>query len=190
MIKLDAVVITGDLSEDGAIHDYRTLKIFLDQSLGDLPLIVTLGNHNNKKAFRIGWGVDDEGENGMEDPYNSMLHVGDLTILSIDNSISGFPDGAIVSAQFHWLQNALIELAGRKVVLIMHHHLLNSQADILAASFQSDFSDLIKHNVILGILCGHTHYTFSGDFAGVHYTTAPSISFRATRVHQEFLQFE
>jgi 3',5'-cyclic-AMP phosphodiesterase len=186
---LDAVVISGDLCEAGSPEDYRALKKFLDKWIGNLPLIVTLGNHDNKNAFRAGWDIN---KGGIRDdsPYNSMLDVNGVKILSFDNAIVGFPDGAVTTEQYHWLRDALDNVSGHQVVLILHHHLKSNQADIPAAFWRADFSDLIKQSGIMGILCGHTHYSYMGNFYGVPYTTAPSMSFRAKKVSENILQFE
>lgn len=51
---LDLVIISGDLTEDGEIDDYRYLKDWLKKALGDTEIIVTLGNHDIKEHFHVG----------------------------------------------------------------------------------------------------------------------------------------
>lgn len=188
--KLDAVAISGDLTEAGMQQDYRDLKVFLEKALGDIPLIVTLGNHDNKLAFREGWGLTTGDVSDPDAPYNAVLDVDDVRILSLDNAISGYADGIIIPEQFLWLKNALSDAVGRKVVLVLHHPLLANQADIPSASWEPDFYELIKNSGILGILCGHTHHSYFGSFADVPNTTAPSMSFRAKRGPGTYLEFE
>ena len=188
---LDSVAITGDLCEAGSARDYRILKSFLHKYIcKDLPLIVTLGNHDDKAAFHEGWDLPMVDSDNKNSPYNSFLDVTGIRIISIDNAILGYPDGAIIPEQFLWLQRVLQQDANRKVVLILHHHLLNTQADIPSASWDPVFPELLKKHGILGILCGHTHFPYHGDFMGIPYTTAPSMSFQARQVQGKYLRFE
>ena len=55
--KLDGVVITGDLTEEGSEQDYKELKTFLAKELEGLPVIITLGNHDVKSAFLYRMGI-------------------------------------------------------------------------------------------------------------------------------------
>ena len=48
---LDLVIISGDLTEDGEIDDYRYLKTWLENALGETTILVTLGNHDIKEHF-------------------------------------------------------------------------------------------------------------------------------------------
>jgi 3',5'-cyclic-AMP phosphodiesterase len=65
---IDLVVISGDLTEDGDVEDYRYLKEQLHRLLGDVEIIVTLGNHDIKSNFHIGWC----GTAASESPYNQV----------------------------------------------------------------------------------------------------------------------
>lgn len=53
--QLDGVLISGDLTENGTADDYRNLRRELERRFPGIPLLVTLGNHDEKSAFREGW---------------------------------------------------------------------------------------------------------------------------------------
>ncbi|SMP52259.1 metallophosphoesterase family protein [Anoxynatronum buryatiense] len=174
---LDGVVISGDLTETGDASDYRQLKTALASLLQGLPLIVTLGNHDHKPAFRQGWGLLDAGRPGADAPYHDVLDLKDFRILSLDNAAPGAPHGHISECQVYWLEQQLRHAGHRRLLLVCHHHLLPEQASIPPASFGKTFESLVENSRIEGILCGHTHHQFQGTFAGKPYTTAPSLSF-------------
>ena len=178
-ISLDAVVITGDLTEAGAERDYSTLKVYLTNKLGDIPICVTLGNHDNKEAFRKGWEQDDGADNTM--PYNTTMAFEGGIVFSLDNALPGFPNGAISPDQILWLKDQLSKGIGRKKILIFHHHLLANQSDMPPAQWDSDLYDLVLNSDLDGILCGHSHHQYLGSFAGKPYTTAPSMCFRGKK---------
>ncbi|MCC8065885.1 MAG: metallophosphoesterase [Clostridiales bacterium] len=52
---IDLLLISGDLCDDGDAEDYRQLRTHLEARLGGIPMLVTLGNHDRKDAFRAGW---------------------------------------------------------------------------------------------------------------------------------------
>lgn len=181
--QLDGVVISGDLTEGGGVEDYRQLKDTLRSLLQGLPLLVTLGNHDNKAAFRQGWDfhppLPTSGRNGSDGhiPCNSLMDLLDFRILSLDNAVPEFPNGHISNAQIDWLDQQL-QLAGhRRLLLVCHHHLLSTQATLPPASFDGAFQTLVEHSRIEAIVCGHTHHPYQGTFAGKPYVTAPSLSF-------------
>lgn len=71
--SLGFIIITGDLVEGGKSEDYKVLKENLDSLFGDIPYIVTLGNHDNKRAFYKGWLNEDEGRVRFEEETRCNL---------------------------------------------------------------------------------------------------------------------
>jgi len=176
---IDGVVISGDLTENGSAQDYRHLKSFLDRNLNSKPVFLTLGNHDNKHAFRTGWGLNPEKE-AMSDPYNQVHVLKDHLIICLDNALAGYPNGLFSTEQLDWLDGVITEYPHQKKILVFHHSLLTIQAEIPPAQWDSRFYNLIAEHKFVGLLCGHTHHQYFGDFANVPYTTAPSMSFRGT----------
>ena len=95
--KIDFVIITGDLVESGTYEDYVILKSELEKLLGNTPYILTLGNHDNKEAFYKGWFNKE-----CNDPYNTVNEIGELRIISFDNSQYKNSDGFISEEQYEW----------------------------------------------------------------------------------------
>ena len=106
------------------MEDYRYLKEQLHRLLGDVEIIVTLGNHDIKSNFHIGWC----GTAASESPYNQVKCYSDMAIVAFDNSRYGASDGVVDEQQFHWLQQTLAELKNLPIVLVTHHHLLAHQS--------------------------------------------------------------
>ena len=81
---LDGVLISGDLCDGGSSADYEALRIGLETRFSEIPLIITLGNHDDSTAFREGW----LGEAPDSAPWHSITRIGDLSIIAFDNSDS------------------------------------------------------------------------------------------------------
>lgn len=183
---IDLVVISGDLTEDGDVEDYRYLKEQLRRLLGDVEMIVTLGNHDIKSNFHIGWC----GTAASESPYNQVKCYSDMAIVAFDNSRYGASDGVVDEQQFHWLQQTLAELKNLPIVLVTHHHLLAHQSTTPVWPGTDRLLDLLSSYNIRCILNGHTHHSFTGEIQGIPYYTVASMSFVGEDEGQGIVRFE
>ncbi|MGL4345085.1 MAG: metallophosphoesterase family protein [Cellulosilyticaceae bacterium] len=183
---LDAVLITGDLVECGDALDYRQLKAELEVLFGEIPLVVTLGNHDIKQAFYEGWLELAEQNN----PYHTITTIKDVTIIGLDNSDEVEQTGVLTKAHCEWLEKALKQSEGSKVILMFHHHLIPEQATIPAVGYYEDFYQMIQRSNVMGILCGHTHHAYQGTFADKPYFTADNLSFSGEDEGNGIVRFE
>lgn len=171
--KLDFIIITGDLVEGGNSEDYRELKKNLDKIFEGIPYIVTLGNHDNKAEFYKGWFNEDLGNK----PYNTTMNIGDIKVISFDNSEYHNPNGFIDSKRCKWLREELKKDNDKNVILMLHHHLLKEQFNLPPASYDNEFEELVKNSSIISVFSGHTHHPYKGEFMGKPYFTSGSLSF-------------
>lgn len=183
---LDFIIITGDLVESGNSEDYRILKEKLDSLFDGIPYIVTLGNHDNKKEFYKGWLNKDLNN----DPYNTTLEIGNIKILSFDNSEYHNNNGIITIDRCNWLRDELKKDKEKDIILMIHHHLLIDQFNLPPVSFDKEFEDIINKSSIVGIFSGHTHHPYKGMFAGKPYFTAGSLSFVGYDENDGVVRFE
>lgn len=184
--KLDFVIITGDLVEEGTSDDYKVLKENLDTIFKGIPYIVTLGNHDNKEEFYKGW-LNEE----LKDiPYNTTMKIGDIKIISFDNSEFHNNNGIIDSNRCSWLRNELEKDKDKKVILMLHHHLLEEQFNLPQVSFDNEFKEIIKNSSIIAIFSGHTHHPYKSKFMDIPYFTSGSLSFIGYNENNGEVRFE
>ncbi|MGL5675887.1 MAG: metallophosphoesterase family protein [Cellulosilyticaceae bacterium] len=183
---VDAVLITGDLTEYGTAEDYKALRQALEGLFGHIPLVVTLGNHDDREAFYEGW-LEQQG-NAM--PYHTVTILGNTTIIGLDISDKIDQNGVLGEAHCRWLEEALAEAKGTDILLMMHHHLLPTQATIPPVAYKDTFESIIEQSDIKAILCGHTHHTYTGTFAGKPYYTAANLSFSGVDEGEGVVRFE
>ncbi len=176
--KMDFVVITGDVAHEGDEEDYRFIRELLDeyqQKLG-VPILVTLGNHDNRQAFYKGYlGIE------SDEPYKKSADIGGLRVIVLDSKV-GVHDvgGTIGEAQLAWLREELKTPAERGTVIAFHHppdhtvlpmdeHCLTNGVELLSA---------IEGTDVIGILTGHTHFSNQGVYGGgILNSTAGSTAF-------------
>ncbi|WP_321388147.1 metallophosphoesterase [uncultured Enterococcus sp.] len=183
---VDLVIISGDLTEDGEIEDYRFLKKWLQSVLGDIEIVVTLGNHDIKENFRVGWCE----EAASDLPYNHVSVYPEFTIVSFDNSAYGQENGVVSEEQFQWLGETLEALHDKPVMLVTHHHLLTQQSSMPKWPGTERFLKLIDSSNVLCILNGHTHHSYLGTINGVPYFTVASMSFAGDDLGEGIVRFE
>lgn len=172
-MALDLVIISGDLTEDGSVEDYRYLKKWFKEQIGEIPILVTLGNHDIKAHFRKGW----LSEEGSEAPYNQVMTLNGIELISFDSSVYGMADGQMSQSQFDWLEKQLKVVGNKPVLLITHHHLLEYQGSTPRLPESVQLLKLIQDYPVLALLNGHTHHAYTGDLLGIQYYTAGGMSF-------------
>ena len=177
--ELDFILICGDLTENGTEEDYRHLKSELEGMFGSVPYVVTLGNHDRKDEFYLGW----EGKTTLNRnyPYGSISVFERAVVISMDNSSEENENGQITTGHCRWLRERLAEADQwkKKVILMMHHPLIyDPQTPIPAVGYPKEFVRLIRLYRPDAILCGHTHNQLTGVFEDILYATCGSMSFK------------
>ncbi|MFD6415239.1 metallophosphoesterase [Streptomyces sp. NPDC060194] len=171
---VDAVLVTGDIADHGAIAEYEEAARILD---APFPVLVGPGNHDVRAAFRKGL----LGEEPADGPIDRLYEIGDTAILMLDSTIPGRDEGLLDAETLAWTRAALAQLpAGRRALLAFHqppvalHHPLPDgsllgNADELAAL-------LADHPRIAAVLTGHAHTPAASTFAGRPLVVAPGVT--------------
>lgn len=169
---IDALLVSGDLSDDGSAESYARIKTLIVPL--DLPTYVIPGNHDARDPMRAAFAKDLP-ENG---PLNWVRRIGGIHLIALDTLVEGQKWGTLSSDSLSFLQNALSDAGDAPVLLALHHPpfvcgisfmdeigLTNPDAlrDILAG-----FSGMLR------IVCGHIHTTIVSDAAGHIAISAPS----------------
>lgn len=185
--KIDMLLISGDLTEDGTAEDYVFLRHWLKHEISNIPILVTLGNHDIKKNFYQGWLKQEIPKRY----YNRICELKDFYIISFDSSLDGETDGYMSNEQFIWLEKKLNACQDKRVLLMTHHHLFECQSNTKPLPQSNKLINLIsRYNNIIGFLNGHTHHTYTGDIKGIPYYTAGSMSFVGEDEGESIVRFD
>lgn len=185
--SVDLLVITGDLTDNGTVEDYRILRQkIMEITKGKIPVMITPGNHDHKENLRIGW----LGVKGGWEPYGTLYETEDLRVFSVDSSEKGNANGRIADSHLLWLKENLAAAPGKPVLLITHHHFSEKQADIPCMRCRKEFWDLLHQYPVVGILNGHTHHHAKGMIFDIPYYTADSLSFCGENLTDGTVRFQ
>lgn len=169
----DALLITGDLTNDGDPEAYRALADLL--SVLELPIYPIPGNHDDRDLIRNAFPM--VGVLSPEGPLCYAIEHFPVRLLALDSSVDGKPYGRLGAAQLDWLAARLGEDAEKPVIVMLHHppfktgigHMdfsMLKDAEALAAVIQA-------HPQVERVLCGHVHRAVQVRFAGTIAQIAP-----------------
>ena len=144
---VDAVIVSGDLTNEGSDVQLRNVKSILDGITK--PLYVIPGNHENNwsqsacKTFNDLWGND-----------RFVFTVGKLVVIGMNcGPFMKMGDGHIKQEDLTWLDKTLSEMVkpGMKVLSINHYPLLDDLDNY------RDYAYILKKYPVITHVNGHWH---------------------------------
>lgn len=169
---VDAVLVTGDLSDDGSPQSYERFKTLLAPL--DLPLLVIPGNHDARVPMRVAF-ADQFTQDG---PLDWVTQVGDLRIIGLDTLVEGSGKGTLSTQSLVFLKTALADGNDTPTLLSLHHPPFRSGInfmDDIGLTNRAAFRDVVfDHTGPLRIVCGHIHSMMVTDVGGHIAISAPS----------------
>ncbi|NUR86793.1 MAG: phosphodiesterase [Nonomuraea sp.] len=164
-LKLDAIIVTGDIADHALPEEYEIAKGLLGSSA---PLIVCPGNHDSVPEFERHLGS-----------ANQVLRLPGLTLALADSSIPGRPDGYLRDETLEWLEGVLAERPDVPAFVGMHHPAVElgvPYVDRIRLNEPERLAAVIRrHPNVAGVLVGHAHTGVATRFAGVPHVVAPGV---------------
>jgi Icc protein len=174
------IVISGDLAHQGSPATYHALRELLAETLAPfgVPVVLALGNHDDRRAFRQVFFGEDDGER----PYAYSQWVEELRIIVLDSLVPGEAGGWLGEEQLDWLERELATPAPRGNLLVVHHPVVHRGVSRLGEEElilrdRAALAERVRGRPILGILSGHTHVATAAPFAGTTAFTATATAF-------------
>lgn len=168
---VDAVVVSGDLSDDGSAGSYRLLRELIEPwaaERGAVPAYV-MGNHDARDAAGFEQVIGER---------TGVVRAGELRIMRLDSSVPGAGYGRIDPAQLTWLETELAT-SDAPTVVVLHHPPIPAISPLLAALELQDPEDLLDicaQAEVQAILSGHYHHSLTAVHRGVAVIVAPGIA--------------
>lgn len=176
---VDAVVVSGDLSDNGSEGSYRLARELLGRF--EVPVYVLPGNHDDRARLRRAFDLPGEGD----DPIDYAADVGELRLVILDSNVPGQDPGGFEPEQLGWLDEELSRADERPMLLVMHHSPLPTgipewdEINLVAAEREALAEVVARHPQLRAIAGGHLHRTAASSLAGRPVLSAPSTYFQA-----------
>jgi len=171
---VDAVVVSGDLTDSGDEADYRLARQLLGRL--EVPVHVLPGNHDLRGLLRSAFELPGEGEA----PINYSGEIGELRLVILDSIVAGQDPGAFDAEQLRWLDEELSKEPERPTLLAMHHPPLTTglpewDAINLLPPERAALAEVVgRHPQLRAIVGGHLHRIAASALAGCPVLSAPS----------------
>lgn len=172
----DAIVVTGDLTHDGASASYARLREILAATR--LKPHLLLGNHDHRGRFRASFPEHAADENGY---IQQVADAGGHRLIMLDTCDPDTHAGRLCEKRRNWLADRLREAKhdAMPVLLFMHHNPLPVgvwAADVLGLIEAEELRGILRQyrDVVRHIFFGHTHYSLSGALEGIPFSAPRS----------------
>lgn len=166
----DAVLISGDLTNNGFRQQYFAVKAYLSNIECEKKVVIP-GNHDSRNVGYV----------HFEDCFgarNSVLRLPGITIVALDSSQPDLNEGRLGRQNYRWLVEQFENTDDFKIVAL-HHHLLplpgtGRERNIIEDA--GDFLELLVHQDIDLALSGHKHVPHTWHFEDFYIVNAGTVS--------------
>jgi len=174
---LHAVLVAGDLTENGLAEEYQQAAEVL---ASPLPVFVCPGNHDRRGPFREILLGEEAVENPDDHPIDRAHRVEGAVFAMCDSVIPGHDGGYLADGTLEWLEGLLRETPPRTPVFVGVHHppveLHNPVVDVDRQRAAHRLARVIEqYPNVAAVLCGHAHTAVATIFAGRPLAVAPGI---------------
>jgi len=155
----DVIVITGDLTNEGLMKEYKKCKLLLTK-FNTKKIISISGNHDYrntgyllfKKFF----------------PFETVNELGnDVVLVTVGTARPDRNNGEVGYRQNLWLERTMKKYKDKVKIVAMHHHLIpipDTGSDELTVVDAGDVLRAVLDTQVDVVLCGHKHRPWAWNF--------------------------
>ncbi|WP_051279955.1 phosphodiesterase [Hellea balneolensis] len=172
---IDAILITGDLSEGGHPASYKALKTEL--TLLGIPYYLAMGNHDNAANLAACFPYVKLADGFL----NYSINFPDLRFIILDTTLSGRHGGAFCENRADWLDKELGKESSKPTLIAMHHPPADIGIEWMTTREDSPWAKRFKtiiqqHKNVVHIMCGHIHRSIFLSYAGTTLSVAGAVA--------------
>ncbi len=161
-IKPDAILITGDLTNEGLISEYEKCKKLLSK-LAYKKIFTISGNHDYRNSGYLVFK--------KFFPFETINELGkDVVLVTIGTARPDRNEGEVGYRQNLWLERTMKKFQNKIKILAMHHHLVgipDTGSDRVTVIDAGDVLRTILDTHVDLVLCGHKHRPWIWNFKGL-----------------------
>jgi len=173
----DAIIITGDLVDQGEPEQYEHLKSLLAPL--KTPYYLLVGNHDDRTALRATF-IDHKELHTNSEFIQYTVDIGPLRLIALDSMVPGQSAGLLCDARLAWLEAQLQTAHDKPVIVALHHPPFVSgigHMDALRldpASAKKLAALIARHPNVERVICGHVHRPMFVRFGGTIASAVPA----------------
>lgn len=172
-----ATIISGDLARlEGLTGDYENLKYLLHPLSEIMPVVLSLGNHDDRDNFESVFAHPGGNKQDVKGKHIIILEQGPVRIIVLDsllyvNKVAGL----LGKAQRAWLESYLEACDERPTLLVQHHTPGDTDDSLL--DFDRLFSIIKNKKKVKALFYGHSHKYQFGEQDGIHLINLPAVGY-------------
>lgn len=174
-LKPDAIVITGDLTENGLLKEFKAAKQGIAKFDCDIKVTIS-GNHDYRSTGYLLFK--------QFFPIKQVTEVNNSVIIPIGTARPDRDDGEAGHRQVLWLEETLAKYKDKFKIVALHHHLIpvpDTGRDSIPIIDAGDvLRALLKGRVNL-VMCGHRHRPWKWSVENFTVIHAGTLSSERTR---------
>ena len=176
LLKPEAVVITGDLTNEGLVEQYEKCKKMISQ-INVEKIIAISGNHDYRNTGYLLFK--------KYFPFKTENDLGnDVVLITLNSTRPDRDDGEVGHKQTLWLERTLKKYENKFKIVAMHHHLIgipDTGSDRLTVIDAGDVLRAVLDSNVNLVLCGHKHRPWLWDFNTLSIANAGTTSSERVR---------
>ena len=176
----DAVLVTGDIAQDGEIEAYRYFQQKME--VFNCPVFWFAGNHDD-------WPTMLEVVGGRPE-LEKTFSAGAWQLIFLDSAVPGEVHGFLAERELDFLDRSLIQHPDKHALVCFHHHPVDTSCSWLNPiglhNRHALFATLDRYPQVRGLLWGHVHQEMDQYRGKVRLMAAPSTCVQFEPGSQEF----
>jgi 3',5'-cyclic AMP phosphodiesterase CpdA len=168
----DLLLATGDLTENGTVAAYQTLKSICDAL--PFPVLLALGNHDNRSCFAQVFPAVPT-VNG----FVQYVHdAGPLRVIVLDTVDEGQHGGTFDAVRAGWLAATLAQSL-QPTIIVLHHPPIETGSGWMTEDLDAPWVRLLASVIadkpqVIRLVTGHLHRAIVTAWAGTTLAVCPS----------------
>jgi 3',5'-cyclic AMP phosphodiesterase CpdA len=162
--EVDLVIVTGDLTMDGHLHEFELALDHINQIKAETLLVP--GNHD---AMNGGYEIFEELFGSRKPTFSNEC----VSIVGMDSSEPDIHDGTIGRHNYSIIRERL--MVDKVTILALHHHVIPVPKTGREWNILTDAGDVLALCVDIGldlVLSGHRHLPWVWELQDTHFVTA------------------
>lgn len=177
---IDAMLVTGDLAQDGSEQAYRHLHNALLPF--NCPVFWFEGNHDHPASMQA---VAEGSEH-----LNRIIRTQHWQLILLNSQVEGAVYGRLKKDQLDLMEKALKERPDLHTLISFHHHPIamgSTWIDHIGVKNGEEFCNIIRHySNVRCVLWGHVHQESDQMINDVRFISTPSTSVQFTPKSEDF----
>lgn len=173
--RVDALLITGDVTDDGEPASYAECRRILAPL--DLPILAIPGNHDARGPMRTAFA--DTGVMPATGPLDWVRDLPGLRVVGLDTLVEGQGGGTLGEDTLGFLDTALASAPDGPILVALHHPPFACGIrfmDAIGLSNSGALAEVLRRSEReVRLVCGHIHHVQIGTVGGCTALSAPSI---------------